>query len=130
MVSTDLPERSAGLGPQSPGGGWSRFAPGIRGQGTAARRAWQPAYVRRAVLLDVVCAAVAAVAGYHLWFDWTDASAAHPPIVTALALPLVWLPALLIARTYEKRFLWVGVEEYRRIFAAAVSLLAAVGTVS
>ncbi|GAB3365672.1 sugar transferase [Modestobacter lapidis] len=125
MASIDLVDRS---GAQSAGEGWFRFAPGIRGEGTAARRAWQPAYVRRMVLLDVLCAAVAAAVGYVLWFDWAETGRPDPPLWIAVFLPLVWLPALLIARTYEKRFLWVGVEEYRRVLAAVVVLLAAVGT--
>jgi len=37
---------------------------------------------------------------------------------------------MLVARSYEQRFLWVGPEEFRRVFFAAVMLVAAVGTVS
>ncbi|WP_171058064.1 hypothetical protein [Modestobacter altitudinis] len=47
-----------------------------------------------------------------------------------MLLPVLWLPAMVVSRTYEKRFLWVRVEEYRRVVAAAVGLLAAVGFVS
>jgi FlaA1/EpsC-like NDP-sugar epimerase len=130
MVSTDLIDQSGRPNPRSAGDGWYRFASGIRGEGTSARRAWQPAYVRRMVLFDVLCACVAAAGGYALWFGWAEADRPQPPLWIALGLPLVWLPALLIARTYEKRFLWTGVEEYRRVLAAVVVLLAAVGTLS
>ncbi len=37
---------------------------------------------------------------------------------------------MFVARAYEERFLWVGAEEFRRVLAAAVALLAAVGAVS
>jgi exopolysaccharide biosynthesis polyprenyl glycosylphosphotransferase len=37
---------------------------------------------------------------------------------------------MLVARSYEERFLWVGPEEFRRVFFAAVMLLATVGTLS
>jgi hypothetical protein len=37
---------------------------------------------------------------------------------------------MLVARTYEERFLWDGPEEFRRVFLAAALLLATVGTVS
>src|SRR4051794_26629201 len=37
---------------------------------------------------------------------------------------------MLAARSYEKRFLWLGAEEFRRIFFASALLLAMVGTVS
>jgi exopolysaccharide biosynthesis polyprenyl glycosylphosphotransferase len=48
----------------------------------------------------------------------------------AIALPVVWAFAMLVARTYEERFLWDGPEEFRRVFLAAALLLATVGTVS
>ena len=66
MTSTDQVDRSDS---QSAGHGWYRFAPGIRGEGTAARRTWQARYVRRTVLFDVLCAAVAATARYGLSFE-------------------------------------------------------------
>src|SRR3712207_1248528 len=37
---------------------------------------------------------------------------------------------MLVSRSYEERFLWVGPEEFRRVFFAAVMLLATVGTAS
>ena len=124
MSTTDQVDRSDS---QSAGEGWYPFAPGIRGEGTAARRAWQTRYVRRTVLFDVLCAVLAAAAAFGLWFEWGEADGLHPPMWIAAGLPLVWLPALLVARTYERRFLWVGVEEYRRVLGAVVVLLAALG---
>ncbi len=115
---------------RSPAEGWELFAPGLRGEGTAARRMWRGIYVRRTVVLDTVCAALAGVLGYYLWFEAFAATGPRPPLWEALLIPLVWLPAMLVARTYEERFLWIGVEEYRRVLAAAVVVLAVVGTVS
>jgi exopolysaccharide biosynthesis polyprenyl glycosylphosphotransferase len=37
---------------------------------------------------------------------------------------------MLVARSYEQRFLWVGAEEFRRVFFAGMLMLAAIGTVS
>jgi exopolysaccharide biosynthesis polyprenyl glycosylphosphotransferase len=37
---------------------------------------------------------------------------------------------MFLARAYEQRFLWVGPEEYRRVFSAATLQLAVIGTVS
>jgi exopolysaccharide biosynthesis polyprenyl glycosylphosphotransferase len=82
------------------------------------------------VAADAVCALVAGVAGWFLWFDAIAAVGPRPPLWEALLVPVFWLPAMLMARTYEERFLWIGVEEYRRVLAAAVSVLAAVATVS
>ncbi len=47
-----------------------------------------------------------------------------------LLLPLLWLVAMLFARAYEQRFLWIGAEEFRRVFFASAMLLAVVGTLS
>src|SRR5690242_5774137 len=117
--------------PEPPGGGWLRFAGNIAGEGTAARRAWRSHYVRRAVLFDVLCATGAAVLGHFFWFSWADLEAGPPPPLWIVALvPLSWIPAMVVARSYEQRFLWTGVEEYRRVLAAAVVMLAAVGTAS
>jgi exopolysaccharide biosynthesis polyprenyl glycosylphosphotransferase len=43
---------------------------------------------------------------------------------------VIWFVAMLVARSYEERFLWVGAEEFRRVFFAAMMLLATLGTVS
>jgi hypothetical protein len=111
--------------------GWFRFAANIAGEGTAARRAWRSAYVRRAVVLDAACATVAGALGWISWFSWSGLEAPpHPPFWIVVFTPLVWVPARVVARTYAPRFLWVGVEEYRRVVATAIVLLAAVGTSS
>ncbi|WP_299954902.1 sugar transferase [uncultured Modestobacter sp.] len=126
MSSTDVVVESPRSGRTSAAQGWARFAPAIRGEGTTARRAWQSRYVARTVAFDALCAVTAALMAHGLWFGWTGS----PPFWEVVLLPLIWLPAMLVSRTYEKRFLWVGVEEYRRVFDAAVALLAAVGFVS
>src|SRR3954452_20430633 len=110
--------------------GWYSFAPRFRGEGTEARRAWRAAYVRRTVVADALCAAVAAVVGYLGRFGHPEAAPAQASLWVILLLPLVWVADMLVARTYEERFLWVGPEEFRRVFVAAGMLLATVGTAS
>src|SRR4051812_5488192 len=107
MGSVELVARPRPSGAPLPGAGWSRFASGIRGEGTAARRAWQSSYVQRTVLFDVLCAVLAAVASYVIWFG-SNTAEARPPAWEVVALPLMWLPAMVVARTHEERFLWVG----------------------
>lgn len=98
--------------------------------GSSARREWRDRYVRRILLSDLGCAALSAAAGALVRFG-PEASAATPASLgMAVALPLVWVFAMLVARTYETRFLWSGQEEFRRVFLAAALLLATVGTVS
>ncbi|MCZ2836031.1 sugar transferase [Modestobacter sp. VKM Ac-2985] len=103
----------------------------LRGEGTVARRAWRVAYVRRVALGDAAVATVAALVGYLVRFGGglTSASELSYLWMTVL-LPVVWVGAMLLARSYEERFLWLGPEEYRRVFSASISLLAAVGTIS
>ena len=112
-----------------PGHGWYRFASRMRGEGTQARRAWRGAYVRWLVLGDALCAAVAALAGYLGRFG-TEAASGHASLWVAAMLPLVWIVGMLVARSYEQRFLWIGAEEFRRVFFAAALLLASLGTIS
>ena len=95
-----------------------------------ARHLWREAYVRRIVLADAACAAVAALLGYEFRFGARETPGGHADVWLTMVLPMVWVFAMLVARTYEKRFLWLGPEEFRRIFFASALLLAAVGTVS
>ncbi|WP_246064138.1 sugar transferase [Blastococcus colisei] len=99
-----------------------------------ARRAWRTEYVRRTVLADALCAAVAALVAYLVRFGPVDPDAPVAPVHASpwviLLLPLFWVGAMLVARSYEERFLWVGPEEFRRVFFAAVTTLATVATVS
>lgn len=53
------------------------------------------------------------------WFGWV-----------VLGSPLLWVAAIATSGAYELRFLGVGTAEYRRMFLAAVWLLASVGTLS
>src|SRR5215218_627846 len=109
--------------------GWYSYAARLRGEGTEARRAWRDAYVRRIVVSDIVCAALAGLARYLVRFG-AEAAAPHASTWAAIALPVIWVDSMLIARSYEERFLWVGAEEFRRVFFAAMMLLATLGTVS
>src|SRR4051812_7979465 len=107
----------------------------IRGEGTTARRAWRARYVARVVVFDAVSVFLAAGTAHLLWFGvhgpGRDAFAnpSTSPLLI-LALTVVWLAAMLAARAYEQRFLWIGPEEFRRVFFASALLLATVGTVS
>src|SRR3954447_9532961 len=102
----------------------------LRGEGTQARRAWRAAYVRRIVALDALCAVLAGVAGAAAETGPVTLTGPGGALWAVLILPVLWLGSMLIARAYEQRFLWVGAEEFRRVFFASVMLLAAVGTLS
>jgi exopolysaccharide biosynthesis polyprenyl glycosylphosphotransferase len=105
--------------------------PALRGAGTVARRAWEAQYVRGLVAGDALVASLASVLAYLGRFGGTSGEDRFPAasIWFGAVLPVAWVLAMLIARTYERRFLWLGAEEFRRVFNSAVLLLAAVGTV-
>ncbi|WP_428978325.1 sugar transferase [Trujillonella endophytica] len=84
--------------------------------------------MRRLIAGDLLCALVVAVLTLWLGPDPAADSAVLPGL--ALLVPLVWLTAMSVARSYEQRFLWDGPEEFRRVFFATVMLLATIGTVS
>ncbi|MCZ2813390.1 sugar transferase [Modestobacter sp. VKM Ac-2979] len=103
----------------------------LRGEGTVARRAWRAQYVRHIAIGDAAAAGVAATVGYLTRFGPEGMSAGQQASVwMATILPVAWVTIMLVSRSYEERFLWVGPEEFRRVFSAAVLLLATVGTVS
>ncbi|WP_281248059.1 sugar transferase [Geodermatophilus nigrescens] len=79
---------------------------------------------------DALAAGVAGVVGYSIRFGADQSQATDASLWFAALLPMVWVLAMLVGRAYEERFLWVGPEEFRRVFDAAVLLLAAVATVS
>jgi exopolysaccharide biosynthesis polyprenyl glycosylphosphotransferase len=110
--------------------GWYFYAGRFRGEGTVARRAWRGDYVRRIVVADIICAALAGSAGYLVRFGPGNAWTPHASLWAAFLLPGIWVGSMLVARSYEERFLWVGAEEFRRVFFAAMMLLATLGTVS
>ena len=94
-------------------------------------QAWERGYVRRIVVTDAVVAIVASGTAYLARFGADGASDQNAGSSwMALLLPVVWVLAMLVARSYERRFLWIGAEEFRRVFQAALLLLAGLGTVS
>ncbi len=133
MLDVDNSGPHGGLGAGRPAGSDphdSLFRSGPVGQGALARRAWRSAYVRRLVVADALSAAVAGAVAFSLRFPLHDAAPTNVSVVTGLLLPLAWVCCMLIARSYEERFLWIGPDEFRRVFVAGFAMLGTVGTVS
>jgi exopolysaccharide biosynthesis polyprenyl glycosylphosphotransferase len=103
---------------------------GSRSAGSIEPHAWRDTYVHRIAVADAVCAAAAALVGYGLRFGTLETPGSHADVWVMVLLPFVWTFVMLVARTYERRYLWLGPEEFRRIFFASALLLASVGTVS
>ncbi|MGZ3304082.1 MAG: nucleoside-diphosphate sugar epimerase/dehydratase, partial [Isosphaeraceae bacterium] len=84
----------------------------------------------RALGFDGFCALAAGLTSYLIWSNWITQADVRPPWWIMFLLAPFWIPVMLVARAYETRFLWVGLEEYRRIFHAAVLMLATIATIS
>ena len=91
---------------------------------------WERSYIASLVALDAAAAAGAAVAAHTLRFGEVPLLSPAGMATSVVALPVVWVLAMLLCRTYERRFLGVGSEEYRRVLVASVSVVAVVGTAS
>ncbi|MCW2763570.1 MAG: wcaJ [Marmoricola sp.] len=111
--------------------GLAAAPPAASERATSECSEWRAGYVRRVAVGDALAALCAAVVGYRIRFEAVVETGPHYASAwIAALLPVVWLVSMLVARTYEQRFLWVGREEFRRVFFASALLLAGLGTVS
>jgi exopolysaccharide biosynthesis polyprenyl glycosylphosphotransferase len=84
-------------------------------------------YVRRVVLADLSAAAVAAIAAAGIRFGVRPNDRY---LILSLVLPLLWVTAVRIFGGYEWRFLGTGVDEFRRVLNAGLSLTFALALIS
>lgn len=108
--------------------------PFIRARGRHAamsrRQLWERRYVRSLVMCDLLAGVVAGASTFGLrfgdevtWYNLSDL------VLTAL-LPVL-LPLVLAGfRAYERRFLFVGTDEYQRVLRGGVGLIAGTAVVS
>ena len=87
-------------------------------------------YRTTAVLTDLAAASVGAVVAQIGRFGIAPSDRALAYWWGSLALPILWVLAVLISRAYENRFLASSAEEYRRVINAAVGLVAGIAVVS
>jgi exopolysaccharide biosynthesis polyprenyl glycosylphosphotransferase len=84
---------------------------------------WRGGYVRWLVAADIGSALLAAAAGLAVS---GEAMPGAPPVAVVVALPVLWLVALSVARSYDRHVVCVGPDEFRRVLTAAGLVLAAV----
>jgi exopolysaccharide biosynthesis polyprenyl glycosylphosphotransferase len=87
-------------------------------------------YRTTAVVIDVFAASVGAVVAQVGRFGIAPTDKALVYWWGSLALPALWILAVLLSRAYENRFLASSAEEYRRVINAAVGLIAGIAVVS
>lgn len=91
---------------------------------------WVSRYVRTALVADFACSFSACLIALFGRFPDVNGRGVLPYQVLSVLLPFCWIAAVAIARGYEPRFIGVGSEEFRRVFNAGVTLIAAVAFVS
>ncbi|SDT55899.1 sugar transferase [Actinoplanes derwentensis] len=102
-----------------------------RSRAGAARTGWQSRYSLSLYLIDFVVGLSAASWALLLRFGAPGAAPEQRDylLLTAL-LPIAWIACLAFNRAYEPRHLFVGTEEYARVFRAGLALTAALAIVS
>ena len=91
-------------------------------------RDWQNSYVANAVAADAIVAGLAAIVA----LSSRTGEGTPPPmyLIGSALFPLLWVTIVAANRAYERRFLGVGTEEFRRVLHAGVALLAVVALAS
>jgi exopolysaccharide biosynthesis polyprenyl glycosylphosphotransferase len=86
----------------------------------SGRRPWHVLYTRRAVAVDVLAALAAGAIGSLVPLT---RSSVETRIIVTLALPLLYVIAVLLAHGYERRYLGTTANEYRAVVRAALGLV-------
>ena len=107
----------------------AQVAAGIRAG--AARTVWQNRYVATLSAIDVAVALSAASVALFVRFGapTRDPHVRDYLLLTAI-FPVAWVACLVINRAYEPRHLFVGTDEYARVFRSGMALTAALAIVS
>jgi exopolysaccharide biosynthesis polyprenyl glycosylphosphotransferase len=104
----------------------------VRGRHAAMsrRQRWEGRYVRALVLSDLAAGVAAGATTFGLRFG--DQVTAYNRWYLGLSalLPILLLLVLAVSRAYERRFLFVGTDEYQRVFRGGVGLIAGSAVVS
>ena len=104
----------------------------VRGRHAAMsrRQRWERQYVRALVLCDLLAGVAAGAVTFGLRFGDEVTTYNRSYVWLSALLPLALLAVLVVSRAYERRFLFVGTDEYQRVFRGGVGLIAGVAVVS
>ncbi len=96
-----------------------------------ARAGWQSRYALVLCLIDLSVALCATSSAFILRFG----SAGREPymrdyLLLTFLIPIVWIACLAINRAYEPRHLFVGTDEYARVFRSGLAFTAGLAIVS
>jgi exopolysaccharide biosynthesis polyprenyl glycosylphosphotransferase len=89
---------------------------------------WEANYVRVLVVLDLAAGTIGALAA--LQFRMGPPPSNRLYLFIMFAFPFAWLLALAASHSYDSRFLFVGNDEYQRVFRAGIGLVATISVVA
>ena len=95
----------------------------------AGSLSWQRRYLWVAATVDAAVALVAGAVAFTVRFGHLTGDS-RPYVLLSLLFPFAWMLALLVGHAYERRFLFVGNDEYRRVLNAGIGLAAALAVLS
>ncbi|WP_249714063.1 exopolysaccharide biosynthesis polyprenyl glycosylphosphotransferase [Rhizomonospora bruguierae] len=94
------------------------------------RLGWAGRYVRGLVLADLAVGLAGGGLAFGVRFGQTVTAYNRIYFLLTVLLPLVFTGALALNRAYERRYLFVGSEEYARVIRAGLGLIAAAAIVA
>lgn len=94
------------------------------------RQRWEGRYVRALLISDLAAGVVAGAAGFGLRFGDDVTTYNRSYLLISALLPVVLLAVLAVSRAYERRYLFVGSDEYQRVIRGGGGLVAGVALVS
>jgi exopolysaccharide biosynthesis polyprenyl glycosylphosphotransferase len=94
------------------------------------RQAWETRYVRALLWCDLLAGVAAGTVAFALRFGDEVTTYNRGYLVLSGLLPVLLMLVLAFSRAYERRFLFVGTDEYQRVIRAGVGLIAGAAVVS
>ncbi|MFD0685157.1 sugar transferase [Actinomadura fibrosa] len=92
--------------------------------GRSPSQNWSGWYRRLAGGLDFFSMLAAGVIAFVLRFPGVPNDPTVPYVVLTVALPVLWLPVLMLCRAYQPRYIGVGYEEFHRVLRAGFIFMA------
>ncbi len=98
---------------------------------SVTRVEWQRRYARNLYLIDSVVGLCAASLALFLRFGATgQVPYVRGHLLLTVLLPIAWIASLAINRAHEPRHLFVGTDEYARVFRSGLALTAGLAIIS
>nr|WP_230859308.1 sugar transferase [Actinoplanes aureus] len=102
-----------------------------RARAGETRAGWHGRYARNLYLIDLAVGLLAAASALVLRFGPSGAEPYNRDyLILTVLFPIAWTACLAVNRAYEPRHLFVGTDEYARVFRSGLALTAVLAIVS